>query len=115
MNKPKDFIFKLSALLILAAAISYLFNPVVAAYIMAIGVLGFAAITFTTPYPGKSLRGKRLFSIQIFGIAFMAISTYLMFVQKNEWVISMLAAAFLLLYTTFMLSREYEKEKKDKE
>lgn len=115
MNKTKDFIFKLSALLILAAAISYLFNPVVAAYIMAVGVTGFAAITFTTPYPGKSLRGKRLFSIQIFGIVFMAIGTYLMFAQKNEWVISMLVAAFLLLYTTFMLSREYEKEKKGKE
>lgn len=115
MNKSKDFIFKLSALLILAAAIAYLFNPVFAPYIMAVGVVGFAAITFLTPYPGKSLRGKRLFSIQIFGIAFMAISTYLMFVQKNEWVISMLAAAFLLLYTTFMLSREYEKEKKEKE
>lgn len=111
MTKPKDFIFKLSALLILAATISYIFNPVVAAFIMAIGVLGFAGVTFTTPYPGKSLRGKRLFSIQIFGIAFMAISTYLMFEQKNEWVISMLVAAFLLLYTTFMLSKEYNKEK----
>lgn len=115
MNKSKDFIFKLSALLILAAAVSYLFNPVFAAYIMAIGVIGFAGVTFTTPYPGKSLRGKRLFSIQIFGIVFMAISTYLMFVRMNEWVISMLIAAFLLLYTTFMLSKEYEKEKKHKE
>lgn len=113
MNKSKDFIFKLSALLILAAAISYIFNPVIAAYIMAVGVFGFTAITFTTPYPGKSLRGKRLFSIQIFGIAFMAIATYLMFVQKNEWVISMLVAAFLLLYTTLMLSKEYKKEKKE--
>lgn len=113
MNKSKDFIFKLSALLILAAAISYIFNPVIAAYIMAVGVLGFATITFTTPYPGKSLRGKRLFSIQIFGIAFMAIATYLMFVRKNEWVISMLVAAFLLLYTTLMLSKEYKKEKKE--
>lgn len=114
MNKYKDFIFKLSALLILVAAISYIFNPVVAAYIMAIGVIGFGVITFKNPYPGKSLRGKRLFTIQIFSIAFMAISTYLMFVQKNEWVVSMLVAAFMLLYTTFMLSREYEKEKKEK-
>lgn len=114
MNKTKDFIYKLSALLILIAAVSYLFNPTIAPYIMAVGVVGFAGITFTNPYPGKSLRGKRLFSIQIFGIVFMAISTYLMFVQKNEWVISMLAAAFLLLYTTLMLSREYEKEHKYK-
>lgn len=115
MNKTKDFIFKLSALLILVAAVSYLFNPVVAAYIMAVGVTGFGGVCFTTPYPGKSLRGKRLFSIQIFGIAFMAIATYLMFVRKNEWVISMLAAAFLLLYTTIMLSREYEREKREKQ
>ncbi len=115
MNKTKDFIFKLSALLILAAAISYIFNPIIAAYIMAVGVIGFAGVTFTTPYPGKSLRGKRLFSIQIFGIVFMAISTYLMFKRVNEWVIPLLIAALLLLYSTFMLSREYEKEKKDKE
>lgn len=115
MNKTKDFIFKLSALLILVAVISYLFNPVIAAYIMILGVIGFGITTFMTPYPGKSLRGKRLFSIQVSSIIFMAISAYLMFTQKNEWVITMLAAAFLLLYTTFMLSRELDKEKKEEE
>lgn len=113
MNKIKDFIFKLSAILILIAAVAYLFNPATAAYIMALGVIGFGITTFMTPYPGNSLRGKRLFSIQISSIIFMAISAYLMFSQKNEWVITMLAAAFLLLYTTFMLSRELENEKKD--
>lgn len=112
-NKTKDLVFKLAALLILIAAVVYLFNPIVAAYAMAVGVVGFGWSTFTSPYPGKSMRGKRLFSIRVFGVVMMAVATYLMFEQLNEWVIAMLISAILILYTAIILPREYEREQQE--
>jgi membrane protein implicated in regulation of membrane protease activity len=117
-GKSKDFIFKMSAMLILIAAVVYLFNEIVAPYIMIVGVIGFAATTFLTPYPGKSFRGRRLYNIQIFGIAFMAMGAYLMFTHRNEWVVAMLVAALLILYAWVLMPRVYrqeqEKEKDNK-
>lgn len=114
-DKTKDFIFKASAVLILIAAIVYLFNATVASYTMIIGVAGFALKTFFTPYPGKSTRGKRLYNIQIFGILFMVMSTYFMFVGRNEWVVLMLIAAILTLYASFLLPKVYRQELEDEE
>ena len=112
-NKTKDFIFKLSAILILIAAVAYLINPLVASYVMIIGVVGFTATTFMTPYPGKSIRGKRLYNIQIFGVIFMVMATYLMFVRRNEWVVPMFIAGVLISYSSILLPKVYEKENED--
>jgi hypothetical protein len=112
-NKSKDFIFKLSAILILIAAVAYMFNPLVASYIMVAGVVGFTITTFMTPYPGKSIRGKRLYNIQVFGIVFMVMATYLMFVRMNEWVVPMLIAGILISYSSILLPKVYDKEEKD--
>ncbi len=61
--KLKNTFFQVSAILILVAAVVYSFYPVVAKYMLAVGAAGFAAITFTSPYPGKSIRGGNVFSI----------------------------------------------------
>lgn len=111
--KIKDTVFKISALLILLAAIIYLFNPVVAACTMAVGVIGFGWGIFTSPYPGKSIRGKRLASIRVFGVIAMAIATYLMFEQMNEWVVALLIGAILILYTAIILPHEYAREQRE--
>lgn len=111
--KMKDTVFKISALLILLAAIIYLFNPVVAACTMAVGVIGFGWGIFTSPYPGKSIRGKRLASIRVFGVIAMAIATYLMFEQMNEWVVALLIGAILILYTAIILPHEYAREQRE--
>lgn len=109
-DKKKDFLFRASAILILIAATVFLFNPVVASYVMIIGVAGFTITTFLTPYPGKSIRGERLYNIKIFGIVFMVMSTYLMYVQRNEWVVTMLIAAFLTFYSAILLPKIYQQE-----
>lgn len=113
-NQIKDFIFKVSAILILIAVCAYLFNPFVASCIMIIGVIGFTITTFMTPYPGKSIRGKRLYNIQILGIVFMIVATYLMFERWNEWVVPMFIAGVLISYSSILLPKVYENEKKDK-
>ncbi|MEN9918392.1 MAG: hypothetical protein RL662_828 [Bacteroidota bacterium] len=114
IENKKDFIFKASAIVILVSAIVHLFNPVVASYTMILGVIGYTITTFMSPYPGKSTRGKRLYNIQVFGIVFMIMGSYLMFVGRNEWVITMLVAAILTLYASYLLPKVYEEETRKK-
>ncbi|MDR1883914.1 MAG: hypothetical protein LBR26_14200 [Prevotella sp.] len=111
--KLKNTFFRISTLLILLAAIIYYFDATVAKYVMIAGVAGFAATTFTTPYPGKGLRGKRLFNIQVFAVLLMAVSSFLLFKNISGWVVTMLVAALLTLYATVAMSMAYRKEQKD--
>lgn len=114
MHKTKEIVFQISGILILLSAIVYFFFPVTAPWIMAFAVAAFAAITASTPYPGKSIRGKRLFTFQLFACAFMAVATYFMFRQRNEWVLAMIAGAIFLLYASIVIPKELEKEGKEK-
>lgn len=109
----KNILFQISAILILVAAIVFYFDITIAKYIMIVGVSGFGATTFTTPYPGKSLRGKRLFNIRVFGVVLMVVATYLMFVDINAWVVLLLASAILTLYSSIVLSIVYKKEQEE--
>lgn len=111
--KVKNTIFQISALLIIFAAILYSFSVIAAKYAMIVGVIGFGACVFTTKYPGKSIRGRRLYNIQIFAVLFMVVSAYLMFVNMHEWVVTLLIAAVLTLYCSIMLPRAYEQEKSE--
>ena len=109
----KNIIFKVAASLILIAAILYYFMPTVAAWIMVFSTVTFSVMTAKNPYPGKSIRGKRLFGFQAFACMLMVVSSYLMFQQHNEWVLTMIVAAFLLLYSSIVIPRELEREKND--
>lgn len=112
-NKTKNIIFQLSAILILLSAIIYSFNAEIAKYVMIVGVAGYAATMFTTPYPGKNIRGKRLYNIMIFAVLLMAVSAYLMFAGMKQWIICLLIAAVLTLYGSIMLPRIYKNEQDD--
>lgn len=111
--KVKNVFFQISAIIILVAAIVYYFDPTIAKYLMIVGVAGFAAITFTTPYPGKSIRGKRLFNIQILAVLLMAVATYIMYIDMKEWVIILLVSAILTLYSSILLPNVYKKEQEE--
>jgi phosphatidylserine synthase len=112
-NKTKSIIFQISAIVILLAAIVYSFHPIIAKYAMILGVAGYASTTFTSPYPGKDIRGKRLFNISIFAVLLMVVSAYLMFVDMSQWVITLLIAAVLTLYCSIILPRVYKKEQEE--
>ncbi|WP_294083124.1 hypothetical protein [Proteiniphilum sp. UBA5384] len=111
MFSLKDILFRISGILILVSAMLYLFFPDIAPWVMAVSVAVFTIITFTNPYPGESIRGKRLFNFQLFSCILMMIATYLMFRERNEWVLVMIVGAVFLLYAAFMIPRELEKEK----
>lgn len=107
----KDFLFRLSGMLILLSVAFYMFLPDLAPWIMSVSVLIFSAITISNPYPGKSVRGKRLFNFQVFSCLLMIAATYLMFKQRNEWVLLMIAAAIFILYAVIAIPKELDKEK----
>ena len=106
----KSILFKISGVLILLSALLYMFYPAGAPWIMAFSVAVFSAITVTNPYPGKSIRGKRLFNLQILSCLLMIAATYLMFKNRSEWVLVMVAGAVFLLYSAFVLPIELDKE-----
>jgi len=111
---PNDMLLRISALFILLSAALYLVIPTVAPWIMAVSVALFAARTVASPYPGKSIRGKRLFHFQVFSTVLMIVATYLMFRQRNEWALVMLCGAVFMLYAGVMIPRELESETDDK-
>lgn len=112
-GKGKDTLYKISGTLILVAAATYAFAPLVAPWIMAFAVSAFTAVTATNPYPGKSMRGKRLFNFQILSCLFMVAATYLMFRGRNEWVLAMIVGAVFLLYAAVVMPRELDRENKE--
>lgn len=111
MHRLKGSLFQIASILILIAAVLYLFIPEIAPWIMAVSVLIFSAIIVTNPYPGKSIRGKRLFNFQLFSCILMIVATYLMFRNRNEWALAMIAGGIFLYYAAIMIPRELRKEK----
>lgn len=106
----KSFLYKASAILILVFTVIYSFQPIIAVWGMVVGVSMFSAITLTTPYPGKSIRGKRLFNFQVFACVLLVVATFLMYKQRNEWPVLLLISAIFLFYSSIVLQKELEKE-----
>ena len=110
MYKSKEIVYQISGIVILLSALLYLFLPSVAPWVMAVSVVAFSAATAFSPYPGKSIRGKRLFNFQVISCVLMMVAAYLMFRKNNLWVLSMLSGAIFLLYSGIMIPRELRKE-----
>lgn len=110
MSIYKNHIYKTSAVLILLSAVLFLVQPVIASWTMAVSVVAFSITTALTPYPGKSIRGRRLFNFQIISCLFMFVAVYLMFTNNNIWSLAMIAAAIFLFYAAIFIPKELEKE-----
>ena len=106
----KSVLYKASAMLILVFTALYSFQPTIAVWGMVASVSLFSAITVTHPYPGKSIRGKRLFNFKVFACVLMVVATFLMYKQRNEWPVLLLISAIFLLYSSFVLEKELDKE-----
>lgn len=106
----KSLLYKASAILILVFTVVYSFQPTIAVWGMVVGVSMFSAITLTTPYPGKSIRGKKLFNFQVFACVLLVVATFLMYKQRNEWPVLLLISAIFLFYSSIVLQKELEKE-----
>lgn len=109
----KSLLYKASAILILIFTIVYSFKPTIAVWGMVVGVGLFSAITLTNPYPGNSIRGKRLFNFQVIACLLLIVATFFMYKGRNEWPVFLLISAILLLYSSIVIQKELDKEKGD--
>ena len=100
----RDFVFVFSATLVLAGAVSYITRWIYAPYIFAVGAAVIAVGFMTTPYQGLGFRRRRLHRINVMAGLSLIVSSVFMFRGRMEWVVFLLIAALLILYTSFVKS-----------
>ena len=128
LNKVQTAIFLLGALLMVIGAGTSVLAWGSAPYVFSIGALGFASMQMLQRYEGSNFVIRRLRRIQLVSDVFFLLSGLLMIANKgnflgisyityieyvyNKWVITLLIAALLQLYSTHRIGRELEKEAK---
>ena len=86
-------------------------------YIFAAGAATVLAVRITEVYEGKSLRVKRLHSLERVSAFLYCVSAFLLFFYGNrlgggDWIAFLLAGAIMQIYTSFMIQHEEEKDAK---
>ncbi len=104
-DKIRNIILAVSALLVLAGTALYLFKLPFTVYIFATGAVGLFIARVTQLYNGPNFRLKRLYRIELVATLIIMGSAWFMFKGQNEWILLLLVAAFLQLYTSFMIPK----------
>lgn len=110
MNKFKEYLFYVSAVLLVLSAALYITEWAFIPYIYAVASAGVAVPYLTAFYEGNNIRLKRLRFMEIIAAILLPVSSFFMFQHKNEWFICLLISAFLQLYTTIVKDKEMKKE-----
>lgn len=121
-------IFLLGAVLMVIGAGANLLGWGGSPYLYAVGALGFASMQMLQRYEGSSFVIRRLRRIMLLSDVLLLISAVLMFASQgnvfhlphvvylqyvyNKWVVTLLIAAILQLYTTHRIDYELKKEVK---
>jgi len=106
----KNYLFCISAVLLLLSAALYVNHWLFIPYIYAAAGAGIVVAYFATPYKGDNVRLKRLHTMEIAAGLILLVSAYFMFKEKNEWFVCLTIAAVLQLYVVF--AKEWEEKKK---
>ena len=103
MNQQvRTYLFVCSCALVLAGAALYITRLTYAPYLFAVGTAGITLHFMTTPYQNLNFRHQRLHRINVMAGISMIVSSFFMFRRKTEWVVFLLIAALLILYTSFV-------------
>ncbi len=113
-NKINNYLYQISAIIILLSAVAYAFIPEISSYVFSVAAAGFAISRLTQRYTGKNTRIKRLYNIQKLSAFAMLGASYFMFKPYNQWIIFLIIAGFIEFYTVTFISKETEKENKEK-
>lgn len=96
---------QIAYVLILLAAGAYLWLPAVSPWMMGAGALGIIACHLNEKYGGSDLRQRRNRKLRhILGLLY-AVTAYLMWQGGMQWVVALLIAVAIELYTIFVVSR----------
>ena len=128
LNSWQTAVYLCGALLMAVGAGVSLLGWSAAPYLFAAGALAFASMQMLQRYEGRNIIIRRLRRIMIISDVLLLLSAVLMFASQgnvfglsyitylqyvyNKWVITLLIAAILQLYTTHRISNELEKEAK---
>lgn len=103
-EKTKEIVFRIGALVVLLSSVLYFaFDPLYAAYGMAVGSAAVAVVRLSSRYTGKNLRIKRLNRMQLYSAFLMVAASAFMFNQRNEWIVCLLCAAVFEVYAAFVM------------
>jgi len=128
LSKTETAIMLIGGLLMVIGAGASMFLQVWAAYIFAPGALMFAAIQMRQSYDGTNFAIRRLRRIMVISDVLFLIAALLMLANQsnflgisyfqyikyvhNNWIVVLLVAAILQLYTSHRIANELEKEAK---
>jgi hypothetical protein len=117
-----------SALLMVVGAGAGIFRWYYFPYVYAIGAIGYASMQMLQRYEGCDFTIRRLRRVMLFSDVLLLLTAVFMFASQdnslgldriiylqyvnNNWVVVLLVAAILQLYTTYRISSELEKEAK---
>ena len=104
--KLRAVLFAVSACLVLAGAVLYLTQWVVAPYLFAVGSAGVAVNYLTTPVGDLDFRGRRLHRFNVMAGFLMVVASGFQFNGRKEWVVCLFIAAILQLYTAFVSPKQ---------
>ena len=128
LSKLQNAVFALGALIMLAGAAMGMFFRGVAPYVFAVGALMFVSMQVQQRYEGDNFTIQRLRRIMLISDVLLILTAALMFADygnpfgldqltyvnyiHNNWVVVLLLAAVLQLYTVFRIDSELRKEAK---
>ena len=128
LSKIQNIIFLVGGLLMVVGAGSSLLAWRFAPYIFAVGAVCFAAMQMQQRYEGTNFTIRRLRRMMLISDVLFLVSALLMFASQgnifgishitylqyiyNKWVITLLIAAILQLYSSHRIGQELEKEAK---
>ncbi|MBR6828215.1 MAG: hypothetical protein IKM76_08705 [Prevotella sp.] len=128
LNKWQTAVYLSGAVLMVVGAGSQLLLWAAAPYVFALGALGFASMQMLQRYDGSNFVIRRLRRIMLLSDVLFLVSAVLMFASQgnafhidhltylqyvyNKWVVTLLIAAILQLYTSHRIGNELAKEAK---
>ena len=126
LNKIQTLIFLVGALLMVVGAGASVLAWKLAPYVFAVGAIGFTSMQLLQRYEGTNFVIRRLRRMMILSDFLFLLSALLMFASMgnvfglsqidyityiyNKWVLTLLVAALLQLYSTHRIDRELTKE-----
>lgn len=126
LTKAQSLIFMLGGLLMIVGAFLALFKSTAAPFVFIPGVVMFVSMQMLQRYDGQNVNIRRLRRFVLLSDALLLVSALLMYASfgnpfkidwityvqyiGNNWVVALLIAALLQLYTSYRIGKELEKD-----
>ncbi len=120
LNELQLSIYNIGGLLVLAGAMLYLVPSLqsYAPWVFILGAIAFASMQILAAYEGRSVVLRRLRRQQIIGAIILVATGFVMYMNVHnippfrgtEWMMFLMVAAILELYTSFRIPAELKKE-----